>query len=417
MYGIMLIVTLAIMGGVIAYIGDKLGSKVGKRKWTLFGLRPKYTSILVTIVTGICIAAATLGILSLVSKDVQTALFGMATLKAQLSSLTHEVLTQNTELANSRAILDMKNQELAALTGKIDDTTANLVRVNSELTDVIRQRDITTAALAREEVELSSVRGQLHQSQDDIRILQATKAELDGKVEILTDAKTKLQSEVDRLNETSENLRLGIKQVHEGVVIYQAGEVVATAVVRSGLSESEATIALKKILNDTNQSILKKLDMQDQNIEVLWVSQEDFNKAVSQLTQKSEQVIVRIFSTVNNVYGEPVIGHLELYPNHLIFAAGQTISEESFNLGSEPDRVQETVITFLQKVNSLAISKGILPIDSLKGTVGDISGAELFETMGKIQKIGGPVELSAVAKANIYTAGPLEIILRVRSLQ
>jgi len=56
-YGIVLIAVLAIMGGAIAYIGDKLGTRVGKRKLSIFGLRPKHTSIIVTIITGILIAS------------------------------------------------------------------------------------------------------------------------------------------------------------------------------------------------------------------------------------------------------------------------------------------------------------------------------------------------------------------------
>ena len=35
MYGIFLIAIIAVMGGAIAYIGDKLGTKVGKKKLTI----------------------------------------------------------------------------------------------------------------------------------------------------------------------------------------------------------------------------------------------------------------------------------------------------------------------------------------------------------------------------------------------
>lgn len=51
--GLKILFIIAIMGGLIAYMGDKLGTKVGKRKMSLFGLRPKHTSIIVTIVTGL----------------------------------------------------------------------------------------------------------------------------------------------------------------------------------------------------------------------------------------------------------------------------------------------------------------------------------------------------------------------------
>ena len=46
MYGVLLILVLVITGGAIAFIGDRLGSKVGKKKLSLFGLRPRHTSII-----------------------------------------------------------------------------------------------------------------------------------------------------------------------------------------------------------------------------------------------------------------------------------------------------------------------------------------------------------------------------------
>ena len=53
--GVKILVIIALMGGLIAYMGDKLGTKVGKRRMSLFGLRPKHTSIIVTIVTGLLV--------------------------------------------------------------------------------------------------------------------------------------------------------------------------------------------------------------------------------------------------------------------------------------------------------------------------------------------------------------------------
>ena len=66
--GLKILVIIAIMGGLIAYMGDKLGTKVGKRRMSLFGLRPKHTSIIVTIVTGLLVAAATVGVLTITKR-------------------------------------------------------------------------------------------------------------------------------------------------------------------------------------------------------------------------------------------------------------------------------------------------------------------------------------------------------------
>ena len=77
MYGIALILFLSIMGGAIAFGGDRLGSKIGKKRLSILGLRPKHTSIVVTVITGALTVALTMSILTFVSRDVRTALFGM----------------------------------------------------------------------------------------------------------------------------------------------------------------------------------------------------------------------------------------------------------------------------------------------------------------------------------------------------
>ena len=71
----LLILSIIILAGVIAYLGDILGRRIGKRKLSLFKLRPRYTAVLVSVITGILIAAITLLILSVASQDVRTALF------------------------------------------------------------------------------------------------------------------------------------------------------------------------------------------------------------------------------------------------------------------------------------------------------------------------------------------------------
>ena len=85
MYGVTLILVLAVVGGVIAVIGDRLGTRIGKKKLTLFGLRPRHTAVVVTIFTGVCITTVTFGILAAASENVRTALFGMDRLNAMIA--------------------------------------------------------------------------------------------------------------------------------------------------------------------------------------------------------------------------------------------------------------------------------------------------------------------------------------------
>jgi uncharacterized protein (DUF3084 family) len=412
MYGLVLIAVLAIMGGIIAYIGDKLGSKVGKRKLTMFGLRPKHTSILVTIITGIIIAASTLGVMSVASRDVRTALFGMEALKAELSSLSQEVASKNIELDASRSALETKTKEYSALTSKINETIANLNKVSSELAAVTEERNRTAAELDRVQRDFASAQGDLDRSKQEIANLQTTKDELDSRVASLNDSKIQLQGDIDRLNELTANLSKGLQIVREGVVVYRAGEVLSTNVFRNGRPKEEVEAALTQAISETNQSIIAKLGVSDKNLEVLWVGRADFDRAVQNIISAPEDVIVRISSAGNTIYGEPVIGGIEIFPNRLVYSAGTVVLSRQESIGSAK-QAEEMVFGFLQQVNMAAIKQGILP-DPLQGTVGVISGSQFYDTVNKVKRYSGKVELTAVAKTDIYTVGPLQIEIRVQ---
>ena len=160
MYGIFLIVILIITGGIIAFIGDHLGSKVGKKKLTVFGLRPKYTSMLVTIITGFLITTLTLGVMTVSSENVRTALFGMEKLNKSMQDAKAELANTSAELAMAKAeqnkaqedlkkarnelqglqqqteTLEARNQELQAGNKRLEDTNSELLHRNEKLTNV-----------------------------------------------------------------------------------------------------------------------------------------------------------------------------------------------------------------------------------------------------------------------------------------
>ena len=65
---------LIVMCGGIAYMGDLLGRRMGKKRLSLFGLRPRHTAVVFTVVTGMVIAGVTLGVLLGASAGVRLAL-------------------------------------------------------------------------------------------------------------------------------------------------------------------------------------------------------------------------------------------------------------------------------------------------------------------------------------------------------
>ena len=118
----LLIISLIFGSAALAVLGDSVGSKYGKKRISLFGLRPKHTSRLITAMTGALIAVGILGVMSVFSQDVRTALFGMKLLRQQMYSLQFQLTQseQNTtqmrvELAEAAASLDLTGFELDSM--------------------------------------------------------------------------------------------------------------------------------------------------------------------------------------------------------------------------------------------------------------------------------------------------------------
>jgi len=164
MYGFTLILTLAVVGGAIAYIGDRLGMNVGRKKLTLFGLRPKHTSILVTIVTGVLIATASIVVLSIASQDVRTALFNMKEIQEELRGLQRDFAEMRrqrdaaqTELQEAESRLALVEESYAQITAELMVTAEQLSWLYDLVETAFGQIRSADIAFYASEVILSTV--------------------------------------------------------------------------------------------------------------------------------------------------------------------------------------------------------------------------------------------------------------------
>ena len=89
MSGWLLILALLVLGGVLSTLGDRLGTRVGKARLSLFNLRPRNTAVLITVLTGSLISAMSLGLMLLVSQRLRTGLFELDQLERRLRDSRH----------------------------------------------------------------------------------------------------------------------------------------------------------------------------------------------------------------------------------------------------------------------------------------------------------------------------------------
>ncbi|HEX3549428.1 MAG TPA: DUF3084 domain-containing protein [Candidatus Elarobacter sp.] len=101
--GIALVVLIALVAGVIAYIGDRVGHQVGRKRLTMFGLRPKYTSTIVAVATGMLIAVSVTVIALVASVQVRTAFFRLGQINARINDLQAQALAAQRQLETTRS--------------------------------------------------------------------------------------------------------------------------------------------------------------------------------------------------------------------------------------------------------------------------------------------------------------------------
>ena len=121
---------VAILAGGIAMLGNQLGRKIGRRKMTVFGLRPRYTSVFITTVTGSVIACATLALAMLFSNDIRDAVLGTSARLEELNRREKQLIERVNQLAEEvrRGTIIWNYDEKITLTTIRPNSTEDEVR-------------------------------------------------------------------------------------------------------------------------------------------------------------------------------------------------------------------------------------------------------------------------------------------------
>ena len=406
MYGVLLILVLIITGGAIAFIGDRLGSKVGKKKLSLFGLRPRHTSIIVTIVTGILITTTTLGVMTAVSKDVRTALFGMEKLNRTMQETRASLQETQADLAQAQqqkdetdAALDASQQEVGKLEARLQEGNALLEQAKAAL-------------LARNDALVATNAGLTDRNQE----LAGTNERLTGENTSLTQTNKQLTGEKADLEKQTDLLKQGLISIREGEVVFRAGEVIASGVIRGGRPESDVRTDLTTLAQLASRNVTVRLG-ENKDEQDIWIYRPEFDAAVKTIAAAKQDMVVRIVASGNQIRGEEIRGSLELYKNSVIYQPKEFIIARAYDLtDAQKGAAEQALMAFLQEVNGAATMKGVLP-DPIHGTVGVISADEFYSVVNQLLPIHGKAVLSAYAKEATDALGPLRLIVKVEKMQ
>jgi len=276
-YTIVAFIVLPIAGGVIAWLGDVIGYRLGKRRSSLFGLRPRLTARAIGVAVGIILPLGGLGMAAAGSQYARLALFHLDDLNKEQQRLrmnnqnlsrqvaqakqdlteaekhTQEASARADELAadvkHKREQLSRAQSELGAVQGRLDQANEKLAqlrvdtdRLREERESLIAQntrlnedfrtlkanhRDLTSqyqqlnADYDDVSAELTAAHQHVAQAQERIDNLEATEAALNSHIHTLENRLPVLQQEVSQLQQQIEQARAELSQVQEELFVWR----------------------------------------------------------------------------------------------------------------------------------------------------------------------------------------------------
>ncbi|MGL5080915.1 MAG: DUF3084 domain-containing protein [Microcoleaceae cyanobacterium] len=204
--GLIFVAVILILGGVIAVVSDRLGSKVGKARLSLFKLRPRKTAALVTVFTGTVLSGLTLAILFSTSKPLRRGVFQIDAIQERLNQSRKDLTRTEDEKERVQQELDKAKADLAAAMMQLNQAGETLKQTNTQTTQQEQQLQQTKAQLQTTQTQLDGLRTQINQinqaKTSTESALQKTQAELQS----VSQQKQVLRSEIQQLRIEQEKL-------------------------------------------------------------------------------------------------------------------------------------------------------------------------------------------------------------------
>lgn len=433
-----LILLLLALCGFIAYLGDLLGRRLGKKRLSVFGLRPKHTAILLTIVTGVVIAAVTFGLAMLSVPGFRNVVIQGERLASQNARLRgvntqlDEAIRQRTE-QNSQ--LETRNGQLARANSKfigenrtLLSTNHKLVSDNQSLNAKNQQLGTANQALTVQNVELkasntglktrnSNLERKSTELQSTNSKLLAERASVQKDRQRLSMAVGKLRGEIEGLAAVANNYRQEQYRFRRGQSIENSSQM---------LPENPPTDVLRRSVDKAIFEAITSVKRYIPNETIIWVKPAGYpaNRpqtpaamadwvATQAVRQKDKPLAVQVVAHENCVEGRAVPLRIDWYVNERVFQQDEVIVKSGLMDGAadEGDILGELINFLKVKVGPTAAEHMATGADS----VGELSYKQLLPVCRKIKASGGFVTVAALAKQNTLRSGPLNIYLDVRN--
>lgn len=402
MSGWLLILALLLLGGVLSTLGDRLGSKVGKARLSLFNLRPRNTAVVITALTGSLISAISLALMLLVSERLRMGLFELDQLQDRLRQGRQALVTSQAELQRSHAALERNREERNRAVRGREAAVASERKVTGEL-KIAQQR---VGALRQALRPLQNQRRRLEIERDRLnRDVKGRDAEIQRTERELAGVRARIAAGAKELKD----LEGKVIALRRGDVLIASGQPLAVARIRLG-RQGDGRRSIDALLQEANAAAFRLLlPGQKADRQILLVPRSDIERLDQSLRKPGVWVVI-IRSAANILRGEQrVLAFPDLRPNVSVVRRGDVLARTVLDGDVRtPEEVRSRLNLLLAAALTQAQRKGTL-VDGLQ-----VDGAA-FNRLGQAlsqRPEGARATLEAVAVANADTPDPIAVELR-----
>lgn len=431
-----LIAAVLILGGVIATVGDRLGTRIGKARLSLFNLRPRKTAVLVTILTGIIISASTLGVLLAASEQFRKMIFEFERIQKdlrrtrnQLGQARQEKTQVEAERDKARTQQETAQRRLSETNRSLKAAVADRTRAEAAKTQAESARTRTEAALNRTQNQLSlvsrqttSLRVEIRQLQQERQQLIAQQKQVSAKIaerdQEISERDRAIAQREKRLKELEDQRSYLVREVRvlereaqglrQGNVAIQRGQVLSSGVVRI-VDPKVANQAVDQLLREANRVAIQTVQPRGAaaSEQIIQITRPEVEQLINEIDDGQDHV-VRILAAANYIVGEtPIQVFAETVRNQVVFLAGDVVAASSLDPSTLNDeQLQDKINLLVAASNFRARRAGILS-DTVQ--IGRIE--TLVRFVEQLKRYNQAVDIKTVAAEVTYTAGPLKIEL------
>lgn len=308
----MLIFALLLLGGVLAVMGDRLGTRIGKARLSFLRMRPRRTAVVFTAITGSLISALSFAVLITMNDRWRRGLF-------ELSRIEENLWTTREDLGKTQKALEFVQNVLVMSREALVDADRSRNQAEAELQELTERTDVLQAQIQGLQQTIHALEGQRRQLLTEQDLL--TKA-VHRRDQELGELQERINSQVNALDA----LRRSVTALRRGDVAIASNEPLAMAKV-SLPRPSEAQVAINSLLNRANQVAYERLLPDDKpSQQLIYIPTSEVEKITRDL-QDGDAWIVTIRSANNVLLGEnSLLVFADVRPSRQVLEAGQLLA-------------------------------------------------------------------------------------------